>query len=192
MNNIGQKIKDVRKKKGLSQEELAELAKINLRTIQRIENNENEPRGKTLNLICQVLDLNTEDILDYGMQTDKNYLIYIHLSVLLGLFIPTGNIIFPFMLWITKKDKITSLKEIGANILNFQIIWTFFAFFALIIGAILKIQHISFGPFTSTSSPLFIWSILYFINILLPIIFAILIRNGSTRKFYPNPIKFIK
>ena len=73
MNNIGQKIKDVRKKKGLSQEELAELAKINLRTIQRIENNENEPRGKTLNLICQVLDLNTEDILDYGMQTDKNY-----------------------------------------------------------------------------------------------------------------------
>ncbi|WP_373941865.1 DUF4870 domain-containing protein [Polaribacter sejongensis] len=96
------------------------------------------------------------------------------------------------MLWVTKKDKITSLKEIGANILNFQIIWTFFAFFALIIGAILKIQHISFGPFTSTSSPLFIWSILYFINILLPIIFAILIRNGSTRKFYPNPIKFIK
>ncbi|WP_373941866.1 helix-turn-helix transcriptional regulator [Polaribacter sejongensis] len=94
MNNIGQKIKDVRKKKGLSQEELAELAKINLRTIQRIENNENEPRGKTLNLICQVLDLNTEDILDYGMQTDKNYLISIHLSVLLGLFIPTRKYYF--------------------------------------------------------------------------------------------------
>lgn len=192
MNNIGQKIKDVRKKKGLSQEELAESAKINLRTIQRIENNENEPRGKTLNLICEVLDLNTDDILDYGMQPDKNYLIYIHLSVLLGLFIPTGNIIFPFMLWITKKEKITDLKETGANIINFQIIWTFFAFFALIIGAILKFQHISFGSFTSTSSPLFIWAVLYVINILLPIIFALLIRNGSIRNFYPNPIKFIK
>ena len=60
MNNIGEKIKIVRKKKGLSQEELADLATINLRTIQRIENNESEPRGKTLHLICGVLDLNAE------------------------------------------------------------------------------------------------------------------------------------
>jgi len=43
MNEIGQKIREVRKRKGLSQEELAESAKVNLRTIQRIENNENEP-----------------------------------------------------------------------------------------------------------------------------------------------------
>ena len=46
MNLVGVKIKELRKKKGFSQEELAETAKVNLRTIQRIENNENEPRGK--------------------------------------------------------------------------------------------------------------------------------------------------
>ena len=57
MNKIGKKIKEARKKKGLSQEDLAESAKVNLRTIQRIEKNENEPRGKTLNLICSVLDI---------------------------------------------------------------------------------------------------------------------------------------
>ncbi|MBZ9786684.1 helix-turn-helix domain-containing protein [Psychroflexus sp. CAK57W] len=57
MNEIG-------KKKRLSQEELAESAKVNLRTIQRIENDESEPRGKTLNLICGVLDINTEGILE--------------------------------------------------------------------------------------------------------------------------------
>lgn len=34
---------------------MAESAKVNLRTIQRIENNESEPRGKTLNLVCEVL-----------------------------------------------------------------------------------------------------------------------------------------
>ena len=55
MNKIGEKIKEARKKKGLSQEDLAESAKVNLRTIQRIENNENEPRGKTLNLICPLM-----------------------------------------------------------------------------------------------------------------------------------------
>lgn len=66
MNEIGKKLKELRTKKGLSQEELAESASINLRTIQRIENNESEPRGNTLNQICKVLDVNAEDILDYG------------------------------------------------------------------------------------------------------------------------------
>ena len=75
MNEIGKKIKEVRKKKGLSQEELAESSKVNLRTIQRIENDENESRGKTLSLICDVLDINTDDILDYGKYEDKSYLI---------------------------------------------------------------------------------------------------------------------
>ncbi len=36
MSEIGQKIKEVRKRKGLSQEDLAEASHINLRTIQRI------------------------------------------------------------------------------------------------------------------------------------------------------------
>ena len=98
MNEIGEKIKEVRKKKGLSQEELAESSKVNLRTIQRIENNESEPRGKTLNLICEVLDINVEDILDYGKQPDKSYLIIFHLSVIAFLAIPVGNIILPLIL----------------------------------------------------------------------------------------------
>ena len=82
MNEIGKKIREVRKKKGLSQEELAESSKVNLRTIQRIENNESEPRGKTLNLICEVLEINAEDILDYGKQPDNSYLTIFHLSVI--------------------------------------------------------------------------------------------------------------
>ncbi|PIA80316.1 hypothetical protein BFR04_16750 [Gaetbulibacter sp. 4G1] len=57
MNSIGNKIFEIRKSRGLTQEELAELSKINLRTIQRIENNENEPRGKTLDLICDALQI---------------------------------------------------------------------------------------------------------------------------------------
>ncbi|MFS4483297.1 DUF4870 domain-containing protein [Hyunsoonleella sp. 2307UL5-6] len=191
MNEIGKKIRDVRKKKGLSQEELAESAKINLRTIQRIENYESEPRGKTLNLICQVLDLNTEDILDYGKKTDRSYLAYFHLSVLFGLIIPTGNIVLPFILWVTKKDKIIHLKDIGANLLNFQIIWTLLAFFVLIIGAFLKIIHLDIGPGSLILS-LYFWLFLYLLNIILPIIFAIKVNKGKIGNFYPNIIKLIK
>lgn len=57
MNWIGKKIKEVRVKRGLSQEELAEASKMNLRTIQRIESNESTPRGKTLKLIYDALDI---------------------------------------------------------------------------------------------------------------------------------------
>lgn len=66
MKNIAKKIKELRIKKGLSQEELAENATVNLRTIQRIENDENNPSGKTLRLICKALDVNVESIFDYG------------------------------------------------------------------------------------------------------------------------------
>ncbi|MBD0851957.1 helix-turn-helix domain-containing protein [Maribacter arenosus] len=64
MTIIGNTISETRKLKGLTQEELAELAKVNLRTIQRIENNKSAPRGKTLNLICSVLELNLEELLN--------------------------------------------------------------------------------------------------------------------------------
>jgi transcriptional regulator with XRE-family HTH domain len=60
MDSIGNKLFEIRKSKGLTQEELAERSKVNLRTIQRIENNENEPRGNTLNLICDVLEINSD------------------------------------------------------------------------------------------------------------------------------------
>jgi len=74
MESTGDKISQTRKLKGLTQERLAELAKINLRTIQRIENNENEPRGKTLELICSVLDLEIEELTSRSKEEKKkNY-----------------------------------------------------------------------------------------------------------------------
>lgn len=57
MNSISDLISNSRKSKQLTQEELAEKSKVNLRTIQRIENNENVPRGNTLKLICDALEI---------------------------------------------------------------------------------------------------------------------------------------
>jgi transcriptional regulator with XRE-family HTH domain len=187
MKEIGAKIKEVRKKKGLSQEELAQSSKVNLRTIQRIENNESEPRGKTLNLICEVLGINAEDILDYGKQTNKNYLIIFHLSVIIFLAIPVGNIILPLILWLTKKDKIIGLKEVGVNLLNFQILWTVFAFISITTSTLFKILH--YGP---SKFLLYVFILLYILNIIFPIVFAIKTKNGKTEKFYPNLIRLIK
>ena len=66
MSPLGKKIIEARKLKGITQEELAEMSNINLRTIQRIENNESEPRSKTLILICDVLGMDFTEILSEG------------------------------------------------------------------------------------------------------------------------------
>ena len=189
MNEIGKKLKELRKRKGLSQEELAELASINLRTIQRIENNESEPRGNTLKQICKVLDINAEDILDYGKQTDNNYLLFFHLSVLSFLVIPLGNIIIPMILWLTKKEKVIGLKKAGANLLNYQIVWTVFStlsimnfLFAVLNTPHIFSYHIAFSVFIGVQG----------LNIILPIYFAIKSKRGDIEKKYPVILKLIK
>ncbi|MDT0555047.1 helix-turn-helix domain-containing protein [Patiriisocius hiemis] len=187
MNEIGKKIREIRKKKGLSQEELAESAKVNLRTIQRIENNESEPRGKTLTLICEVLDINAEDLFDYGKQPDKSYLTIFHLTVLTFLAIPVGNIIIPLIMWMNKKDKVIGLKQMGANLLNYQIIWSIVTFISIAAFAFLKIMHYGYYPVL-----FYVFIGLYLLNVVLPILFAIKTSKGQTKGLYPNIIKLIK
>lgn len=50
------RIKELREKKGLSQEELANLSGLSLRTIQRIERNETNPLGDTKRKILKILE----------------------------------------------------------------------------------------------------------------------------------------
>ena len=187
MKEIGQKIKEVRKIKGLSQEELAEASKINLRTIQRIENNESDPRGKTLHLLCAVLEINTEELLDYGKKEDLSFISFFHLSVISFCFIPIGNIIIPLILWLTKKDKIIGLKEIGNRLINFQIIWTVFTTLSIISFTLSKINHLKY------SNLLFYISVLlWLINIILPIKYAIQSKQKNNVSNYPSIFKIIR
>ncbi|MBQ4818952.1 helix-turn-helix transcriptional regulator [Aquimarina sp. MMG016] len=53
---LGQKISELRKSKGLTQEELVEQCNISVRTIQRIEAGEVTPRSYTVRTILDVLD----------------------------------------------------------------------------------------------------------------------------------------
>ncbi len=59
--DLGQKILELRKAKGMTQEELVELCNINVRTIQRIEAGEVTPRSFTIKSILDALgyDFNT-------------------------------------------------------------------------------------------------------------------------------------
>ncbi|MCR9182188.1 MAG: helix-turn-helix domain-containing protein [Flavobacteriaceae bacterium] len=59
---LGQKIQDLRKQKGLTQEELVEKCNINVRTIQRIEAGEVTPRSYTIKTILGALGYDLETI----------------------------------------------------------------------------------------------------------------------------------
>lgn len=53
-------IKKLRTDKDLSQEELSDKSGLSLRTIQRLENGETEPRGDTLKRVIHALELPTD------------------------------------------------------------------------------------------------------------------------------------
>ena len=63
MSRVAKKINEIRRQKGLTQEDLAERAKLNLRTVQRIENGENSPRGKTLTMLCEALGVDLSEFI---------------------------------------------------------------------------------------------------------------------------------
>lgn len=118
MSEIAKKIVESRKSKGLSQEELAELSKVNLRTIQRIENNENEPRGKTLILVCDALDLNVEELQSLQINSKlefKDLLIN-------GLFLIILNIILNSIIGLLMLDSESNTNsKMGGFLLSFFI-----------------------------------------------------------------------
>lgn len=127
MSSIGQKILEIRKSKGLTQEELAELSSINLRTIQRIENNENEPRGKTLKLICKSLEIDSFDLFENGKKTSVNRFSSIILN---GFFLVILNLILMSTLsFLTLESNANTNSRIGAFIMSlfipfFIVYWT--------------------------------------------------------------------
>ncbi|MDB4025673.1 helix-turn-helix transcriptional regulator [Flavobacteriaceae bacterium] len=72
--NLALRVKELRNRKGFSQEILAEESSLSLRTIQRIENNETIPRGDTLKRLAIALDTSPNEIIDWKIQEDQNYL----------------------------------------------------------------------------------------------------------------------
>ncbi len=64
---LGKKIAELRKAKGLTQEELVEKCNLNVRTLQRIESGEATPRTYTLRLIFEALEYSFDEPNEKGL-----------------------------------------------------------------------------------------------------------------------------
>jgi uncharacterized Tic20 family protein len=123
----GERIKDLRLKKGFTQEDLAAKTEISVRTIQRIENGEVDPRAYTLQTIASALEVDFESLIEAvesNMQSQnhevRKWRALLHLS---GLFI---MIIPPIIVWICKRDKMDILRKDAYDVINFQLSMTIY------------------------------------------------------------------
>ncbi|GAB3265240.1 hypothetical protein GCM10027347_32830 [Larkinella harenae] len=178
---LAAKIGGLRRSKGLSQEELAESASINLRTVQRIETGKTEPRGQTLRLIAKALNTPIEEFLDFTQEEDTGFLQLLNLSALSFWLIPLGNIFLPLALWVLKRDKIKGANELGRRIINFQITWTLivYSFAFIIMFDFLRNFSFVFPGFLVIPVSLS----LYFLNSVLILVANFQIRRGGEKVY---------
>ena len=191
-------LKQHRVSRGLSQEKLAEIADISLRTIQRLESGESEPRGDTVIRIAKALEISPGDLLQYKKEEDRSYLKAVHISSYSFLLFPLLGVLLPFFLWITKKDQIDRVDCNGKQIINFQITWSLLLFTSLIVYLIWFRYSFSFVTeitFSVAQSYMFgLYSIigaLYLYNLIISSINLLRVWRNKSGWFKPA-IKFIR
>jgi transcriptional regulator with XRE-family HTH domain len=123
--SIAKKIIHFRKLKGMTQEALAETTGLNVRTIQRIESAEVDPRLYTLKSIADALGVNVEELLPEPTQHELNQLAILHITPAgFFLFPIIGNVLLPFIFWMLKREEINGINKHGKDILNGQLTYS--------------------------------------------------------------------
>jgi transcriptional regulator with XRE-family HTH domain len=195
-NELAKKIKELRNRKGFSQEELSEKSGLSLRTIQRVENGETEPRGDSLKRLAIAFDVNPDELIDWTVLEDRGFITSLNLSALSFVVFPILGIIVPLIIWISRKDKIRNLNEFAKEILNFQITWNmvfFIGFGSLMAYSFFETRSIVTEgyPFLRLFAPIIFIGVMYLYNAILTIINSINIYNDRKLNYY-SKFRFIK
>lgn len=149
------KLKQLREAQHLTQEELAEKARISVRTIQRIEAG-TEPKGHTLKTLAQILNVAerelgpqpameqhtqvadvTAPVVDVNgvvVARELQQLKLLNLSSILFVVLPPLNIAAPWLLAYFLKQK----NPIARQLVSVQILWTILAPIVFMAGIFLK------------------------------------------------------
>jgi len=198
--NPGKKIKELRNRKGLSQEELAEQAQLSLRTVQRIENDETDARGDTLKRLATALNITPEDLTELPFEPagilnydSRNFLLQFNLSALSFIIFPMLGIALPLALWLSNRKKIKDIDKPCKRLINFQISWCL----AIVLTAIVLFNHDFFhipssilnlgaGELILLSMPLF-----YAINFIYIVFNSVLVYN-TRQIFYQPAVPFLR
>jgi uncharacterized Tic20 family protein len=199
---IAKKIIHFRKLRGITQETLSEVTGLNVRTIQRIESGEVDPRLYTLKSIADALDVNLEELLPEPTQHELNQIAILHVTPAgFFLFPVIGNVLLPFIFWMLKREEVNGINKHGKDILNGQL--TYSIIFGLIIGIQIAVlfspvlfpgsHNLSYKFFTYLPVYVIIWMNLAAIVFgVFPAINAMRVYKGKEAWKYPLKIRFFK
>ena len=139
--SFSQTVATARNKKGLTQEELAGLANVTVRTIQRIESGETIPRAYTLKAIAAALDISFEELqsgtvnlqqpvnasLNAATQVQKedavHFLQLLCLSCFSYLVIPFVHFLIPNYILKKRKEQNQVVVAYARRVIRNQIYW---------------------------------------------------------------------
>ncbi len=186
-NHVGQKIAELRNQKGLTQEELASKCNINVRSIQRIEKAEVQPRKYTLKILSEALGY---DLLNSSVsKTDSlPWLLLLNLSNIFPI------LVVAILVWAFKREEYEDIDRNGKTIINYQITFIIIYISFLMILALspllmiiprFRIGNLGVGEF------ILMFPIGLIITNLLLVILNVIRSLKNNSVFYPA-FKFIK
>ena len=133
-NEIAKRVIEERVRRGMSQEDLAGESLLSLRTIQRIESGQTSPRGDTLKRLATVLKVPVEDLIESDLQEDVNLVVLLNVTQLSFLAFPLLGVTIPLIMWLTNRNRVRDVDEVGKAILNFQTSWSLLFFSIHLVG----------------------------------------------------------
>ncbi len=198
---IAKKIVHYRKLKGMTQEVLAEMTGLNVRTVQRIEAGEVDPRLYTLKSIADALQVNLEELLPEPTQHELNQLAVLHITPIgFFLFPVIGNVLLPFIFWMMKREEINGINKHGKDILNGQLTYSILMSFLFGIQIVFALTAVFLPGDPMLIKFLMNFPVLIIAGMVLailvfgifPAINAIKVYNGKEPWKYPLKINFFK
>lgn len=192
---LHQRIVVARKKKGLTQEQVADLTNISVRTIQRIENGESVPRAYTVKAIATALDTSfeelTKDLVDDRIadtplranQNDgdeKHFLQLLCLSCFSYLVIPLVHFLVP--IYLLKKSKIKNPGAINYSrrVIRMQIYWTVSLCFLLLLTLCYNFIAVVYRQNLPLLNYLWTFLFMYILNAVIIFISLLRLRKSGT------------
>lgn len=109
-------------------------------------------------------------------EKDRQLAVLMHLSALLGYFIPLANLLIPLVIWLVKKDESVDIDAVGREVINFNLSMLIYAVIGFILTFVLIGVLVLLG--------------LWIFGMVVTII-AALRANDGWRYRYPVTIRFL-
>lgn len=136
---LSEKVLQLRKQAGLTQQQLADQAGLSLRTIQRIEKGSTKPYGHSLQVLAEALDhpLEAFTAMEETKAASPDQLRIMNLMTLFGFVFPYGQLIMG--IWGYRRLRgIPSLAPAARRILNFQLFWLLISHVLMVLVGMLQ------------------------------------------------------